>query len=177
MIKIILVLMIIGIIAGCSSPKISKPACNVIAGRNISNYDIRTVRDYEIIKVYKIGRRIDPSNPNIMHEVGEMYVIKQSPTWNLRPNIPISNPAFKNHSRPVNIHNANMRRQQVLLKDTNLEMNIIGTQIYKSREELKDTGKIAKDKEDLKLLVEELKKEQGKIKRKLAEQNDDGDFN
>jgi len=106
-----------------------------------------------------------------------MYVISRSPAWNLRPNIPVSNPAFKNHSKPLNIHNANMRRQQALLKDTNVEMSVISTQIFKSREELKNTGEIVKDKEDLKQLVEELKEEQGKIKRKLAEHNDDGDFN
>jgi hypothetical protein len=177
MIKIISVAIIAATISGCASPEQKKHPYNVVAGRNVPAYAVRTVRGSEIIKIYKTGRRIDPSNPNIMHEAGEMYVINRSPAWNLRPNIPISNPAFKNHSKPVNVHNANMRRQQALLKDTNVEMSVISTQIYKSREELKDTGKIAKDKEDLKQLVEELKKEQGKIKRKLAEQNDDGDFN
>ncbi len=170
MIKLILLIMMAIAIAGCnSSQKIPKPACKVIAGRNIPSYAVRTVRDYEIIKIYKTGRRIDSNNSNIMHEAGEMYVISRSPVWNLRPNIPVADPAFKNHLRPVNIHHKNMKRQQVLLKDTNLEMHELGMQMLENRKELQETSKTAKDKKDLKPLIEQLEKEQGYIKRKLAE--------
>ena len=170
MIKLISLIMMALAIAGCNSPqKIPKPVCKVISGRNVPVYAVRTVRDYEIIKIYKTGRRIDSNNPNIMHEAGEMYVISRSPVWNLRPNIPVADPTFKNHLRPVNIHNENMKRQQVLLQNTNLEMHKLGLQMLENRKELQKTGKIAKDKKDLKPLIEQLEKEQGDIKRKLAE--------
>ena len=169
MIRIILVLIIAGVISGCASSEQPKPPCNVVAGRNIPINGSLTVRGTEIIKVYKTGRHIDSSNPNIMHEAGQMYVISRSPTWNTRPNTPINSSVFKNRLRPVNIQFENLKKQQALLQNTNQVMKKLGNQMLKSRDELQEISKNTKNEKDLKPLVEKLSKEQDKIKRKLAE--------
>ena len=169
MIRIISALIIAGVITGCASSEQPKPPCNVVGGRNIPINGSLTVRGTEIVKVYKTGRHIDSSNPNIMHEAGQMYVISRSPTWNTQPNTPVNSPAFKNRFRPVNIQFENLKKQQVLLKNTNQVMQKLGNQMLKNREELQKISKKAQDKKDLKPLVEQLGKEQGKIKMKLAE--------
>jgi hypothetical protein len=163
MMKIIPALIIAGVISGCASPEQAKPPCGFVAGRNVTSYDVRTVRGAEIIKVYKTGRHIDPANPNIMHEAGKIYVVNRSPAWNLRPNTPVGGPAFANHLRPVNIRNENME----LLQNTNQAMRHLGNQMLKNREEIQKITK--ENKKKLEPLVEQLEKEQGKIKRKLAE--------
>jgi len=169
MIKMILALIIVGTIAGCTSPKQSKPPCNVISGKNVSAHAIQTIRETEIIKIYKTGRRIDPNNSNIMHEAGKMYVISYSPTWNLRPNTPVGDPAFKNQQRPVNIHNENMKKYKDLLRNTDQAMRALGNQIGDSRAEIQKLSKKDKNPKDLQELVEKLGEDQGKIKRELAE--------
>ena len=169
MIKIISAAIIAGAITGCASPEQSKPPCNVVSGRNIPINASLTVRGTEIIKVYKTGRHIDSSNPNIMHGAGQMYVISRSPTWNTRPNTPVNSPAFKNRLRPVNIQLENLKKQQGLLQGTNQVMKKLGNQMLKSRDELQKISKSTKNEKDLKPLVEQLGKEQDKIKRKLAE--------
>ena len=165
----ILALMIAGVISGCASTEQRKPPCNVVVGRNLPINGSLTVRGTEIVKVYKTGRHIDSSNPNIMHEAGQMYVISRSPTWNTRPNTPVNSVAYKNRLPPVNIQHENLKRQQGLLQNTNQAMKKLGNQMLKSREELQKISKQKKNEKDLKPLVEELGKEQGKIKRKLAE--------
>ncbi len=169
MIRIISVLIIAGVITGCVSSEQPKPPCNVVPGRNIPTNSSLTIRGTEIVKVYKTGRHIDSSNPNIMHEAGQMYVISRSPTWNTQPNTPVNSPAFKKRLQPVNIQLENLKKQQALLQNTNQVMKKLGNQMLKSRKELQEISKRTKDKKDLKPLVEELGKEQGKIKRKLAE--------
>ena len=169
MTRIILALIIAGALAGCASPKQTKSSYTAVSGRNVPINGSLTVRGTEIIKVYKTGRHIDSSNSNIMHEAGQMYVISRSPTWNVRPNTPVNSPAFKNRLRPVNIQFENLKKQQALLQNTNQVMKKLGNQMLKSRDELQKISKSTKNEKDLKPLVEELGKEQGKIKRKLAE--------
>lgn len=169
MTRIILSLIIVGTITGCTSSKQSKPACNVISGENISANDRLTVRETEVIKIYKTGRRIDPDNPNIMHEAGKMYVVSYSPTWNLRPNIPLGDPAFKNHQRPVNVHNENMKKYKLMLQNTGQAMRALGNQIGDSRAEVQKVNGKDKNLKDLKLRVEKFDEDQGKIKREIAE--------
>ena len=169
MIKIILALIIGSVFAGCSTPpKQPKPPCTFVAGRAIPPNGSLTVRGTEIVKVYKIGRRIDPNNPNIMHEAGEMYVISRSPTWNTRPNTPVTNPAFKNRLKPVNIGLENLKKKQVLLRNTNHVMRGLVDQMRKSRKEIQKLS-AAKNSKDFKPQIEKLKKEQANIIRKLAE--------
>jgi len=168
MIKVIIILIIGGVLAGCSTPEQPKPACTFVAGKTIPANSKLTVRAVEIVKVYKIGRRIDPDNPNIMHEAGEMYVISRSPTWNTRPNAPVTNPAFKNRLKPVNIGMENLKKKQTLLKSTNQGMRGLVDQMLKGRKKIQKLS-TAKNSKDFKPQIENLKKEQANIIRKLAE--------
>jgi hypothetical protein len=165
MMKIIPALIIAGVISGCASPEQAKPPCGFVAGKNVASYDVQSVRGIEIIKVYKTGRRIDPANPNIMHEAGEIYVVNRSPAWNLRANTPVGDPVFANHPRPVNIRNENTE----LLRNTNQAMRHLGNQMLKNREEIQKVSKENQNKKNIEPLIEQLEKEQGKIKRGLAE--------
>jgi hypothetical protein len=165
MIRIISALMIAVIITGCASPEHPKPPCGFVTGRNVPVNAKLTVRGAEIIKVYRTGRYIDPANPNIMHESGEIYVVKRSPVWNLRPNTPVSSPAFKNNLSPVNIHNENIK----LLQNTNQAMRHLGNQMRENREEIQKISNADKSPKNLQVLIEKLSEEQGKIKRGLAE--------
>jgi regulator of replication initiation timing len=169
MIKVISALLIVGLITGCASSEQSKPPCDFAAGRTVPANAKLTVRETEIIKVYKTGRYIDPNNPNIMHEAGQIYVISNSPTWNTRPNIPVNSPDFKNHLRPVNIQLENLKKQQALLQETNQVMQGLGNQMLKSRKELQEINKKSENRKDLKPSIERLQKAQDNIKRKLAE--------
>ncbi|MFA6716886.1 MAG: hypothetical protein WCS27_16020, partial [Victivallaceae bacterium] len=89
--KTISAVMIAAVLVGCNSTpeKKSKPAPDLVVGRNVAKQKIPSIRGYEIVKTYHLGRRIDPDNPNIMYEAGKMYVIRRTPTWNLRPNAPV----------------------------------------------------------------------------------------
>jgi len=168
MTKVIIILIIGGVLAGCSTPEQPKPACTFVAGRTIPVDSSLTVRAVEIVKVYKTGRRIDPNNPNIMHEAGEIYVINRSPTWNTRPNTPVTDPSFNNRLKPVNIGMENLSKQQALLRETNRVMKGLVNQMMKSRGEINKLSK-AKNSKDFKAQIEKLKKEQANIIRKLAE--------
>jgi hypothetical protein len=165
MIRIISALMIAVIIAGCVSPEQAKPPYGFVAGRNVPVNTKLTVRGAEIIKVYKTGRYIDPANPNIMHEAGEIYVVNRSPVWNLRPNTPVNDPAFKSSSPPVNVHSENIK----LLQNTNLAMRHLGNQMRENREKIQKISSDDKSPKNLQELIEKLSEEQGKIKRGLAE--------
>lgn len=175
MFKMILALTTALLFAGCSTPEKKEVSQSAfVAGRNIPRSAMLTVRDSEVIRVYKTGRRIDAANPNIMHEAGEMYVIRRSPTWNTRPNTPVSSPAFKNrlqvnNNKAINIQLENMKKQQALLSDTNQAMKKLGTQMLNSRKDLQKIKTANKDKKEVQPLIDKLKKDQQKIVRKLAE--------
>lgn len=103
-----------------------------------------------------------------MHEAGEIYVINRSPTWNTRPNTPVTDPSFNNRLKPVNIGMENLSKQQALLRETNRVMKGLVNQMMKSRGEINKLSK-AKNSKDFKAQIEKLKKEQANIIRKLAE--------
>jgi hypothetical protein len=167
--RTILALIIAVVVAGCNSPKkIRKPVSKVVAGKTIPRPAVQTVRGYEIISTYHVGRRIDPNDPNIMYEAGKMYVIRRSPTWNLRPNTPVDSPAFKTHQRPLKTKFENMKKQQDLVGERNKIAEKIGIELLEIRKELqaKNEKKITKD---LLSDIKQVKESQGKVKRKMAE--------
>ena len=169
--KIVLALMIAVVVVGCNSPKkIRKPVAKVVAGKNVPTRAVQTVRGYEIVKEYGLGRRVDPNNPNIMYGPGKMYVIRRSPTWNLRPNTPPVNnpPAATKQKNPLKVPFENMKKQQDLVGKRNKAVEKVGLELLKINKELQRTS----TKEIKKDLATELKKfndDQGKVKRKMAE--------
>jgi Prokaryotic membrane lipoprotein lipid attachment site len=167
--RIILALMIAVVVAGCNSPKkIPKVAPKVVVGTSIPRHAVQTVRGYEIVSTYHLGRRIDPNNPNIMYEAGKMYVVRRSPSWNLRPNTPVSNPAFKNHVNPIRNKYKEMERLQKLRSKALSKLEKVKFQLLKNQQSLNKINE-KHPKNDLQASIEKLNKDLGKIKRRMAE--------
>jgi len=167
--RIILALMIAVVVAGCNSPKkITKATQKVVAGKTIPRPAVQTVRGYEIINTYHLGRRIDPNDPNIMYEAGKMYVIRRSPSWNLRPNTPVGSPAPKKRINPLKLKFENMKKQQDLVAERNKIAEKIGIELLEIRKELQATNE-KKITKDLLSDIKQIKESQGKVKRKMAE--------
>ena len=169
--KTVLALMIAVVVAGCNSPKkIRKPVAKVVVGTNVPTRAVQTVRGYEIVSTYHLGRRIDPNDPNIMYEAGKMYVIRRSPTWNLRPNSPPVNnsPATTKQKNPLKVPFENMKKQQDLVENRNKTIEKVGLELLKICKELQGTSS-KKIKKDLATELKKLNDDQGKVKRKMAE--------
>jgi hypothetical protein len=167
--KTVLALMIAVIVAGCSSPKeIRKPVTRVVAGKTVPTREVPSIRGYEIVKEYGLGRRIDPNNPNIMYGPCKMYVIRRSPTWNLAPHGPVTNKPFKERIHPLKVKFENMKKQQDLIDERNKTTGKIGLELLKIRNELQKTNS-KEIKKDLATELKKLNDDQGKVKRKMAE--------
>jgi outer membrane protein assembly factor BamE (lipoprotein component of BamABCDE complex) len=167
--KTVLALIIAVAVAGCSSPKeIRKPITRVVAGKTVPTREVPSIRGYEIVKEYGLGRRIDPNNPNIMYGPCKMYVIRRTPTWNLTPHGPVTNKPFKEQIHPLKVKFENMKRQQDLIDERNKTTGKIGLELLKIRDELQKTSS-KKVKEDLAAELKKLNADQGKVKRKMAE--------
>jgi hypothetical protein len=167
--KTVIALMIAVVVAGCSSPKeIRKPVARVVAGKIVPTREVPSIRGYEIVKTYHLGRRIDPDNPNIMYEAGKMYVIRRTPTWNLAPHGPVTNKPFKERIHPLKVKFENMKKQQDLIDERNKTTGKIGLELLKIRNELQKTSS-KKVKEELATELKKLNADQGKVKRKMAE--------
>jgi hypothetical protein len=164
-----LALMIAIVIFGCNSPKeIRKPETKVVTGTTVPTREVPSIRGYEIVKEYGLGRRIDPNNPNIMYGPCKMYVIRRSPTWNLAPHGPVTNKPFKERIHPLKVKFENMKRQQDLIEERNKTTGKIGLELLKIRNELQKTSS-KEVKNDLATELKKLNDDQGKVKRKMAE--------
>lgn len=169
--KIIIALMITVVVVGCNSrpKKIRKQVTKVVAGTTVPTREVQTVRGYEIVKEYSLGRRIDPNNPNIMYGPGKMHVITRSPTWNLRPNNPVDvSPTTSKHKDPFKVPLANMKKQQDLIEKRNKTLEKVESELLKNYRELQATN-LKKVKKDLATEIKKFNDEQGKVKRKMAE--------
>ncbi|MCK4981516.1 MAG: hypothetical protein KAS17_01265 [Victivallaceae bacterium] len=171
--KTVLALMIAVVVAGCNSrpQKIRKAVSKVVAGRNVPTHAIQTVRGYEIVKEYGLGRRIDPNNPNIMYGPCKMYVIRRSPTWNLRPNTPVDRPVLKKRKKrinPLKIKFENMKKQQDLVAERNKHIKKVGQKLLEIQKELYATSEKKLNKDSLSD-IKQIKESLGQVKRKMAE--------
>ena len=73
------------VLTGCASKKHTAPrefdaVSPEVAGTAVPQGSLESVRSSGNIRVYHKGRYVDPGNPNIMHEAGEMYVLADSGT-------------------------------------------------------------------------------------------------
>ena len=168
--KAVSAVMIAVVVAGCNSPKeITKTTRRVVAGKTIPRPAVQTVRGYEIVKEYGLGRRIDPNNPNIMYGPCKMYVVRRSPTWNLRPNTPVSSPTFKKSLPPDYGKLKNeLKKYQRLHSDAVYEMHKIKYQLLKNQQAFERLSK-KHPKNDLQPNIEKIGEDLGKIKRRMAE--------
>ena len=164
-----LVLMIAVVITGChSKPKITKTVSRVVSGTTVPTREVPSLRSYEIVSTYHLGRRIDPNDPNIMYGPCKMYVIRRSPTWNLAPHGPVTNKSFKERIHPLKVKFENMKKQQGLIGERNKTTGKIGLELLKIRKELQKTNS-KKVKNALSTELKKLNDDQGKVKRKMAE--------
>ena len=132
-----LVLMIAVVITGCHSrPKKIPKVTRVVSGATVPTRETPSVRNYEIVSTYHLGRRIDPNDPNIMYGSCKMYVIRRSPTWNLAPHGPVTNKPFKERIHPLKVKFENMKKQQGLIGERNKTTGKIGLELLKIRKEL-----------------------------------------
>jgi hypothetical protein len=46
---------------------------------------VEAVRSGEVVRAYHVGRYVDPSHPETMHERHPVYRVEASPRWNLHP--------------------------------------------------------------------------------------------
>jgi hypothetical protein len=165
--KTISAVMIAAVLVGCNSTpeKKSKPTPDLVAGRNVAKQKIPSIRGYEIVKTYHLGRRIDPDNPNIMYEAGKMYVIRRTPTWNLRPNAPVVSTGKR---KSFDIALENLQKQRELRKRSLSGFEKVGSKLLETQKKIEDINR-KQAKEDLSSGITEIKESQGQIKRKMAE--------
>ena len=99
-------LLVIVLLAGCSStpPKPERPPYDsvppAVVGTTVAAGSMMSLREPETVRTYQTGRYIDPWNPNMMHEAGQIYVLAESSVWNTRPNMP---PGSARNNQVLNI--------------------------------------------------------------------------
>ena len=95
---LIFVLIFIFLSTGCASKRTAPQEFDAVspevAGTAVPQGSLESVRSSGNVRVYHKGRYVDPGNPNIMHEAGEMYVLTDSGAWNLSPNNSPLSPEF-----------------------------------------------------------------------------------
>jgi hypothetical protein len=174
--QLITVVVIATQISGCARKPEPPPVRDfelAVGGMELPERSQLTVRDNEIIKVYHTGRRIDPANPNIMHEAGHIYVVKRSPAWNTRPNVPVLSADFKERlnvtgNTDIDISQSNIQHQTKLLQKSNKHLARLSAQIKASRERLEKLSQTAAGSNDTAEL-DRLRRDQEQIIKKLAE--------
>jgi hypothetical protein len=87
-------------LAGCETvppPKAKPPAAPTppveappppVAGTEIDQHNMEKVRVGEALKAYPVGRYVDPTDPNVLHEAHTIYRREAGAAWNLNPNAP-----------------------------------------------------------------------------------------
>jgi hypothetical protein len=66
------------------------PATTVapVSGTDLDQFNVEKVRVSETLKSYPVGRYVDPTDSNVMHEAHVVYRKEAGSSWNLNPNAP-----------------------------------------------------------------------------------------
>jgi len=64
------------------------PAVAPVSGTDIDQTNVEKVRVGETLKSYPVGRYVDPTDTNVMHEAHVVYRKEAGSSWNLNPNAP-----------------------------------------------------------------------------------------
>jgi len=64
------------------------PAVAPVSGTDLDQTNVEKVRVGETLKSYPVGRYIDPTDANVMHEAHVVYRKEAGASWNLNPNAP-----------------------------------------------------------------------------------------
>jgi hypothetical protein len=91
--KEILFLISLIVLSGCASKKavvVKMPRS--VPGTVIPSDNLESIRYGENLKVYPVGRYVDPNNRLVMHEAHPVYRLETTAKWNLHPNAPVQVP-------------------------------------------------------------------------------------
>jgi len=69
-------------------PPPSAPAVAPVSGTDLDQFNVEKVRVGETLKSYPVGRYVDPTDSNVMHEAHVVYRKEAGSSWNLNPNAP-----------------------------------------------------------------------------------------
>lgn len=64
------------------------PAVAPVSGTDLDQTNVEKVRVSETLKSYPVGRYVDSTDPNVMHEAHVVYRKEAGASWNLNPNAP-----------------------------------------------------------------------------------------
>lgn len=64
------------------------PAVAPVAGTDLDQTNVEKVRVGESLKSYPVGRYVDSTDGNVMHEAHVVYRKEAGASWNLNPNAP-----------------------------------------------------------------------------------------
>lgn len=178
---LILVLFFIFLSTGCASRRTAPQEFDAVspevAGTAVPQGSLESVRSGGNVRVYHKGRYVDPANPNIMHEAGEMYVLADSGAWNLSPNNSPLSPEFNRMITVSAPLDAAKSLEIMNLIKTNELMMQLGKAMADTRNELLAERKLDKAKNEklqkildsLGTRLEQLEKANNQIMRKMSE--------
>jgi hypothetical protein len=130
--KFLCCIILLSLFAGCAIKKETRFARSVnVPGTAIGADNARKVRTPEIVKAYPVGRYIDPSFPDEMHERHTVYRREHAAEWNYRPSKPYALPlgpviAESNPYRSyyTKTNSQQMKAQQKAYAEALLEQNV-----------------------------------------------------
>lgn len=64
------------------------PVVVPVSGTDLDQTNVEKVRVGETLKSYPVGRYLDPTDSNVMHEAHVVYRKEAGASWNLNPNAP-----------------------------------------------------------------------------------------
>ena len=182
MFRLIFISIFIFLLSGCASKKRTAPqefdaVSPEVAGTAVPQGSLESVRSSGNVRVYHKGRYVDPGNPNIMHEAGEMYVLTDSGAWNLSPNNSPLSPEFNRMITVSPPLDAAKSLEIMHLIKTNKLMQQLGEALVNTRNEMlagrkRENAKNANLQKTLKILtnrLEQLERTNNQIIRKMSE--------
>lgn len=87
---------VLALCAGCetmppktaAAPPPAPPVVAPVSGTDLDQTNVDKVRMSETLKSYPVGRYVDPTDANVMHEAHVVYRKEAGANWNLNPNAP-----------------------------------------------------------------------------------------
>lgn len=178
---LIFVLIFIFLLSGCASKRTAPQQFDAVspevAGTAVPQGSLDSVYSTGNVRVYHKGRYVDPGNPRIMHEAGEMYILADSGTWNLSPNNSPLSPEFNRMITVSPPLDAEKTLEIKHLQQTNKLMLDLGRALVDARNQLlterqqeaKKNADLQKTLENITARLEQLEKTNHQMIRKMSE--------
>jgi len=150
--EILFLISLVLLSSGCATKKavvVKMPRS--VPGTVVPSESLETVRYGENLKVYPVGRYIDPNSSLVMHEAHSVYRVETTAKWNLHPNDPVRVPGGPvvglidpaRHDSPVTAEVAAEVQRQKVATQTLIEQ---GTKIQQA---LSNLGQSVSDTKQL----------------------------